>query len=467
MPDDAPLGLPAARIYDDAKAMRWRQAVQAWDRSQLQAYQLQRLNALLARVLPENAFYRERYGRERIVLHSLEALSELPCMSKSDWIGAEPSGIAAHHTYPQAVYSRYHRTSGTRGRPMVLLDTEHDWEWWIATWQYVLDACDITAADRVLMAFSFGPFIGFWSAHDACLHRRCMVIPSGGMSTAARIDLIHASQPTVLFSTPSYAIHLGQEAERRGKSLRDSSVRCVFVAGEPGGSVPSVRATIEALYGARVMDHAGATEIGPWGFSDTAGESLHVIESEFIAEYLPVGADPSLASLQPMAGDAPRSPHIDAAPLMELVLTSLGRTGAPVLRYRTGDLVRPKWHDAAFSSPGKANGHSNFVRLLGGVVGRVDDMLVVRGVNVFPSSIDAIVREFPSVGEYRLTVQKQGALDELRLEVEDREHSPDRIAERLLLMLQLRVEVVDVPAGTLPTSEGKSRRVLDRRLNGP
>jgi phenylacetate-CoA ligase len=322
------------------------------------------------------------------------------------------------------------------------------------------------------MAFSFGPFIGFWSAHDACLHRRCMVIPSGGMTTAARIDLIHASQPTVLFSTPSYAIHLGQEAERRGQSLRNSSVRCVFVAGEPGGSVPSVRNTLESLYGARVMDHAGATEIGPWGFSDPAGESLHVIESEFIAEYLPVGADPSAATLLPVAGDATRAAPIDesstdSGSLMELVLTSLGRTGAPVLRYRTGDLVRPEWQHTPVPSQGQSRGlatrPSNFVRLRGGVVGRVDDMLVVRGVNVFPSSIDAIVREFPSVGEYRLTLQKIGALDELRLEVEDREHLPDRIAERLLRMLQLRVEVVDVPAGTLPTSEGKSRRVLDRR----
>jgi phenylacetate-CoA ligase len=332
---------------------------------------------------------------------------------------------------------------------MVILDTDEDWAWWVSTWQYVLDACEITASDRVLMAFSFGPFIGFWSAHDACLHRRCMVIPSGGMSTAARIDLIHASQPTVIFSTPSYAIHLGQEAENRGKSLRHSSVRCVFVAGEPGGSVPSVRSAIESLFGASVMDHAGATEIGPWGFSSASGDGLHVIESEFVAEYVPIQQGSTM-----QVSEHSLSPSGEKH-LLELVLTSLGRTGAPVIRYRTGDIVCPDFREVS--------GESNFVRLRGGVVGRVDDMLVVRGVNVFPSSIESIVREFPEVGEYRLIVQKSGALDELKLEVEDRQHSPDRIAEKLLLMLQLRIEVVDVPEGTLPRSEGKSRRVLDRR----
>jgi phenylacetate-CoA ligase len=427
----------------------FRTDVQTWDRQTLERFQLERLNRLLEQVLRENAFYRARYQCHSMQLSSLDGLKQLPLMTKSDMISDADSGIALHHSYPPDAYRRYHRTSGTRGRPMVILDTDEDWAWWVSTWQYVLDACEITASDRVLMAFSFGPFIGFWSAHDACLHRRCMVIPSGGMSTAARIDLIHASQPTVIFSTPSYAIHLGQEAEKRGKSLRHSSVRCVFVAGEPGGSVPSVRSAIEALFGASVMDHAGATEIGPWGFSSASGDGLHVIESEFVAEYVPIQQGSTM-----QVSEHSLSPSGEKQ-LLELVLTSLGRTGAPVIRYRTGDIVCPDFREVS--------GESNFVRLRGGVVGRVDDMLVVRGVNVFPSSIESIVREFPEVGEYRLIVQKSGALDELKLEVEDRQHSPDRIAEKLLLMLQLRIEVVDVPEGTLPRSEGKSRRVLDRR----
>ncbi len=418
-----------------------RDAAQQWSRDRLATYQLERLNTLLATVHRDNAFYRQLYGDRPSVLKSLDEMQTLPLVSKSDWINDDDSGVALHHSYPNDRYRRYHRTSGTRGRPMVIMDTQEDWAWWVSTWQYVLDASDIHATDRVMMAFSFGPFIGFWSAHDACLHRQCMVIPSGGMSTSARIELIHAAQPSVLFSTPSYAIHLGREAESRGLQMSDSNIRCVFVAGEPGGSVPSVRASMESLYGARVMDHAGATEIGPWGFGSRDGRSLRVIETEFIAEFLPT--DRSAMSEE------------GSELLYELVLTSLGRVGAPVIRYRTGDLVRPSWDSVS--------GESNFVLLRGGIVGRADDMFVVRGVNVFPSSIDSLVREFVEVGEYRLTLRREGVLDELRLEVEDRAHTPMRIAERLLNKLQLRVEVVDVPEGTLPKTEGKSRRIVDRR----
>ena len=347
---------------DHAEQMRahWKQA----SRRELEAYQLQRVNRLLQVVLRENAFYREEYRRhnldEQLQLTSLAELAELPFMNKSAWINDDESGIAKHHSYEVHRYRRYHRTSGTRGRPMVILDTESDWQWWISTWQYVLDACSITEQDRVMMAFSFGPFIGFWSAHDACLYRRCMVIPSGGMSTEARIELIRSAQPTVLFSTPSYAIHLAQQAHTNGLAKGLDSIRCVFVAGEPGGSVASVRQAIEELYGAQVMDHAGATEIGPWGFGSRDGTGLHVIESEFIAEFLP--AEPGTQG-------------------QELVLTSLGRTGAPVIRYRTGDLVTPYWVKSIEEQSAQG---TSFVRLDQGVLGRIDGMVVVRGVNIFP-----------------------------------------------------------------------------------
>jgi phenylacetate-CoA ligase len=429
-----------------------REQCQRWSRSQLGQYQLQRLNDLLERVRRENAFYQRKLAQAPRRIESLADLDAIPLSTKSEWISEASDGVALHHSYPMARYRRYHRTSGTRGRPMVVLDTDEDWDWWLATWQYVLDACQIEESDRVLMAFSFGPFIGFWSAHDACLRRRCMVIPSGGMPTAARIELIRSARPSVLFSTPTYAIHLGQEAERRGQSLRDANLRCVFVAGEPGGSVPSVRATIEKLYGAQVMDHAGATEIGPWGFGSKDGLALHIIETEFIAEFLPIRSDNALTS--------EKVESLRRSDLRELVLTSLGRTGAPVIRYRTGDLVRPVH---AMDANSTSAGSTQFVRLEGGVVGRADDMFVVRGVNVFPSSIDALVREFPDLGEYRMTLTRAGALDELLLEVEDPQHEPARIAERLLNRLQLRVEVVDVPEGSLPKSEGKSRRIVDRR----
>lgn len=429
-----------------------RQAMLELDRADLESYQLESLNRLLATVLPQNPFYREKFGTHSLQMNSLSEWASMPMSQKSDWLGSDPSGVAVHHTFASepyqsvSAYRRYHRTSGTRGRPMVILDTQEDWNWWIGTWQYVLDACGINPSDRILMAFSFGPFIGFWSAHDACLSRGCMVIPSGGMSTAARIDMILAAQPTVLFSTPSYAMHLAQDALDRGVDLSKSAIKKVFVAGEPGGSVPSIRDQIQRMYGAEVMDHAGATEIGPWGFGSKDGKALHVIESEFIAEFIPA------------AGRCQEDEGI-----FELVMTSLGRVGAPVLRYRTGDLVRPVQ---------TGNPACRFVRLEGGVLGRVDDMLVVRGVNVFPSSIDAILRSFSDVSDYRLTVTKTNALDELVLEFEratslgtDAEGKTlaNAISEKLSVQLNLRFQVTEVTQGTLPRSDGKAKRIFDRR----
>jgi len=436
-----------------------RTAIRSCDRSELERHQLEKLNLLLATVLPNNRYYQDRFGCSTLKVKSLAEWSQMPTSQKSDWLcnesGDESSGLALHHTYPPEMYRRYHRTSGTRGKPMVILDTAADWQWWIATWQYVLDASEIHANDRIMMAFSFGPFIGFWSAHDACLSRGCMVIPCGGMSTAARIDLIRSAKPTVLFSTPSYALHLADDAANRGIDLVDSSIRQVFVAGEPGGSVPAIRSKIESAFGAQVMDHAGATEVGPWGFGSVDGKAIHVIESEFIAEFLPWM--PDQVAEKTLTGSRLVGSGLSNE-VFELVLTSLGRAGAPVLLYRTGDLVRPNFAE---------DGYCNFIRLESGVVGRTDDMIVVRGVNIFPSSIDAIVRSFPAVTEYRLTVSKRGAMDELLLEYESSADSEqgttDSLAERLSIQLNLRFEVTRSLAGSLPRSEGKARRMFDRR----
>ncbi len=446
---DLPISLQEAPLNDSLQ----RTAIQQCDRSELERLQLTKLNKLLAKVLPSNRYYQKQFGCSSLTVNSLAEWSQMPTSKKSDWLGDELSGIALHHTYPQEYYRRYHRTSGTRGRPMVILDTEEDWQWWIATWQYVLDACGIQPNDRIMMAFSFGPFIGFWSAHDACLKRGCMVIPCGGMSTAARIDMIQSARPTVLFSTPSYAMHMADDAAQHGIDLLNSSIRQVFVAGEPGGSVPVIRSKIESAFGAKVMDHAGATEVGPWGFGSSDGRAMHIIESEFIAEFLPWKRD---------QGDVKQLSDLDSeGGIFELVLTSLGRVGAPVLRYRTGDLVSPRH---------VSNGHSAFVRLESGVLGRTDDMIVVRGVNIFPSSIDAIVRSFPNVLEYRLTVSKKGAMDELILEFESNESDEakvsERLTERLSIQLNLRFQVVPVSKGVLPKSEGKAKRLFDRRANG-
>jgi phenylacetate-CoA ligase len=409
------------------------------DRAALEALQLDKLNRLMAAVLADNSFYQHKLSGCPSQLESLKQLVELPQTTKEELqppAGEEP--FATNRTYPLDRYVRCHQTSGTRGRPLVVLDTADDWQWWIDAWQYVLDAAQVAPHDRVLLAFSFGPFIGFWSAFDALTARGALVIPGGGLSSLARLEMMRFSGVTTLLCTPTYALRLAEVASENKINLSRLPVEKIIVAGEPGGSVPATRARLEAAWQARVVDHGGATEIGPWGFADAGGQGLHVSESHFIAEFI------SIESGHPA----------QEGELSHLVLTTLGRTGAPVIRYRTGDVVRPGW---------PTSGKSRFVLLEGGILGRADDMVIVRGMNVYPTAIEQILHSFPEIVEYRVTVRRCGQLDELMVEVEDHLQQPARIADELRLKLGLKIEVHCVPAMSLPRFEGKGRRFVDER----
>lgn len=250
-------------------------------------------------------------------------------------------------------------------------------------------------------------------------------------------------------------MHLANVADELGIDLaNDSSIRRIIVAGEPGGSVAPVRERIESAWGAQLMDHAGASEIGAWGFGSVQDSNptdasrnclgLHVIESEFIAECLIFGSE----GLPRVAAEGE---------LAELVLTNLGRRGGPAIRYRTGDMVRGvRHHDR----------DCRFLWLDGGVLGRCDDMMVIRGVNVFPSSIEAIVRELVPSAEYRLTARRQNEMDQLELEIEASNDLAMSLAERLRDRLTMRIQVRTAPLGSLPRFEAKSRRWVDLRNVG-
>jgi phenylacetate-CoA ligase len=419
-----------------------RRQLEALDAQGLVRHQLRRLNELLDAILPANAFYAAKLAGAPRPIRSLEALSAYPFTFKEELLGI-PHGddLANNRTWPIERYARFHQTSGTHGRPLAVIDTADDWRWWIECWQYVLDAAEVTADDRALMAFSFGPFVGFWSAYDALAERGCLLVPTGGVNTLGRLELARTSRATVVCCTPSYALHLAEVGAQNKVDVGSLGVRRLILAGEPGGSVEAVRNRIESLWQAKGLDHCGATEVGPWGYGDLEGNWVRVIESEFIAEFLSIATGTSAAEGE----------------LAELVITPLGRSGSPVIRYRTGDLVRPSW---------KSEGPNRFVRLDGGVLGRTDDMLIVRGVNVFPASIEQIVRSFPEIVEFRATVCKETQLDQLAVEIEDRLGQPDRVARELQLRLGLSVTVRSVPLGSLPRFEGKGKRFVDLRKSG-
>lgn len=412
-------------------------------RDELTRLQISKLNRLL-KSSREHPLYASAMTRCQLPITGLDELKPFPLISKSDLLADAPGEPGRLFALPKQQYGKYHQTSGSRGWPMPVLDTIADWAWWLDCWQYVLDAAEVTSADIAMMAFSFGPFIGFWSANDALFQRGALVVPGGGLSSLARLHLIEQQRCTVLCCTPTYALHLASVAAEHSVDLSKNDISRIIVAGEPGGSVPTIRGAIESQWHARVIDHAGASELGAWGFASANDSGLHIIESEFIAEFLvfdPVTAVPRAAA---------------AGELSELVMTNLGRLGGPAIRYRTGDIVRPQWeHDLP----------CRFVHLPGGVLGRTDDMMVIRGVNVFPSSIEAIVRELAPTAEFRMIATRQDEMDQLRIEVENDSVTDIEtpLADLLRDRMALRIPVTMVAAGSLPRSEGKSRRWVDER----
>ncbi len=405
---------------------------------------LDRLNRMLDEVLRTNEFYRHKFaGRVVPPLEGREPLSGLPFTTKQELVDDQlrhpPFG--SDLTYPLERYVRVHQTSGTTGRPMYWLDTEASWDWWGECWKAVLEAAGVGPADRIFFPFSFGPFVGFWSGWEGARKVGALAVSGGGQSTQQRLKSLMDYGATVLVCTPTYALHMAAEARRAGMDLaRDSAIRVTVHAGEPGASIASTKQRIEEAWGARCFDHTGATEIGAFGFAcDALAEGVHVNEDEFIAEVVDTESDKTLP-------DGGRG---------ELVLTNLGRVGSPVVRYRTGDLVEPRRGPCAC-------GRSSLV-LNGGVLGRVDDMVVVRGVNVFPGAVERIVRQFPEVEEFRVDVLETEGLAELKVTVEpDTGTMPaglrEGVTESIRDNLHIRPVVEVVAPGTLPRFELKARR---------
>jgi len=416
---------------------------QAWESSpaELQSYQLDRLNVLLAQIC-QRPFYRERLAGVELPLRTLDDFQNVPLLNKSEWIPDSADQPGRIFDLPRSVYSRLHQTSGTSGFPVAVLDTPDDWNWWMRCWDHVLEAAKVTSDDVAMMAFSFGPFIGFWTANDALVRRGTMVVPGGGMSSEQRLQMIQDHRCTILCCTPTYALHLASIAATSNIDLTKNKVKKIIVAGEPGGSIPVVRARIEQAWEATVIDHAGASELGAWGFGSADGTGLHVIETEFIAERLRFD------------DQNPDGVAVSDGEEAELVLTNLGRIGGPAIRYRTGDIVRGyRQH----------NHPCSFLWLDGGVIGRADDMVVVRGVNIYPSSIEAMIREVEPTAEFRTIVSHCDKMDQLEIEIEANQSAADQLSQLLHGRLAMRVRVTAVASETLPRFTAKSQRFVDRR----
>lgn len=412
------------------------------DSVSLRALQWQRLSLLLARLQSSSGMMAEKLRQAGVLpteLSSLEAfIARVPLTQKkeilADHLTHPPFGTLGLESWPN--YKHFCQTSGTSsGQPMAWADTDESWSAMLDCWQQVFHAADLVPGDdRVFFAFSFGPFLGFWTAFEAA-KRDYMAIPGGGLSSQARLELMARYRATTLCCTPTYALRLGESiGAQSGVTLQDLRIRKIIVAGEPGGGIPEVRARIEQLWQARVYDHHGMTEIGPVSYETTAQPGqLHVIEEAYLAEVL-----------DPVTGK-----EVADGACGELVLTNLTRTASPLLRYRTGDWVRKRLL-------------AGRLVLDGGILSRIDDMIVIRGVNVYPSAIEAVVRQFSEVQEFMVQQQKVDSMDEIEVLVEviadDRPALVKKLESKLRDTFSLRIPVRLVPEASLPRHEFKAKR---------
>jgi phenylacetate-CoA ligase len=436
----------------------WNPKHETLPHEELQALQLLKLRRLCEWAYATTPFHQRKFdeaGFRPEHIQTFDDIRRIPFMTREEWMASlqeKPLFGDTLATDPTNAI-RYHLTSGTSGRtPIRVLDGTKDWDWISEMWCYGLWGFGIRPEDSVYFAFGYGSFIGFWGAHYACEKIGALVVPGGAQTTESRIKQIVELGVTTVASTPTYALHLWQKAREMGIDLAtQSKVNKVILSGEPAGSIPAVKRQLEEAWGAQCGDTAGMTEIGTIMIFECAHHSggTHIIEDHFIEEVL----DPNSAE------------PVGYGELGERVVTSFGRGFIPLIRYRTRDMVMKV-------PAGTCTCGRTWDLYSGGIRGRWDDMKLIRGTNVYPSAVEAIIREYPAIDEFQIYIWRKDEIqDEIDIKLEikpDFEHTWPELQTRLAKDLAeahegLRFNVVRMDYGTLPRFELKARRMTDAR----
>jgi len=435
----------------------WNPKNETMDRETLKALQLHKLKTLCHWADAESDFHGRKFndaGFQPDQLKSLDDLRRIPLMTRAEWMECQAEkplfGDLVTASRDEAI--RYHLTSGTSGRqPLRVLDSMKDWEWIAEMWCYGFWAFGVRPTDTVFFAFSYGSFIGFWGAHYCCEKIGSLVLPSGNMTTEGRVKQLVEMEATTVCATPTYALRMAQVARELGIDLPSSRVNKLIVSGEPAGSIPAVKKMLEQQWGAKCGDTAGMTEIGTIMIFECSHQpgGTHIIEDNFIEEVV----DPE--TLEPVGYGEEG----------ERIVTSFGRGFIPLLRYRTGDLVmKMPWQ--------KCSCGRTFDWYEGGIRGRTDDMKLIRGTNVYPRAVEAIVREYEEIDEFQILVwRKDNVQDEITVKIEVKPDVDAEVGELLPRLGRdlaaahegLRFNVEAVAYGTLPRFELKAKRLKDER----
>jgi phenylacetate-CoA ligase len=428
--------------------------VETASRDEIARLQSKKLDTLLNKVFTSNPFYRTKFNKIGITpleIRSIDDLPKFPFTVKKEFEEDQEKHpiFGTNLTEPLENYVQYHQTSGTTGKPLKFLDTQESWQWRGRVACYILKGAGVKKGDRMLFPFNFGPYTAFWIMYEGAYQLGNLIIPTGGWNSLQRLQCILENRATVIPTTPSYALILADTAKEHHIDIARSSVRILMLSGEPGALVPGIREKLQKLWNARCFDYIGMTEVGTWGFQCTEEPNgVHIIESEFIAE---------------IVGPKTGKP-VEEGEVGELVLTNLGRSCMPAIRYRTGDLVKV---EKGICSCGRT-----FRVLQGGVLGRKDEMIIIRGVNVFPNVLANIVESHIQPGDdYQIEAYKEAEVDEIAIKLETKEEGMGEMIQRAIQdeiksKLNLRVEVKVVPKGTLPKFEYKAKRFNDRREEG-
>jgi phenylacetate-CoA ligase len=426
---------------------------ETWPRERMAEHQLASLQEQLRYVAERSDLYRERFaesGWKPADLRSLDDLRSLPVTRKSDYVAslqaAPPWGTAVACDPVDA--RRVHFSSGTTSWPTPVLWTAADLDRWADLYARSAYAQGVRPTDVYQCLFSFSWFVGGLGGVASYQRIGATCIPGGSVDSRRQIETLFEYGTTCVGGTPSFMLHLAEVASEMGRDLRESAVDKVMVGGEPGGSIPATRARIEQAWGAACRDGYGSLEFQPIAWECHVGAGGHLAEDFAYAEVL--DAD----TLEPVPDGKPGV----------LVLTHLDKQACPLVRWWTGDVVI---RDATPCDCGRT-----LARLAGGVQGRADDMLVIRGVNVFPSAVEDVIRaQEGTTGEFQIVIDDDVRDPEttfmtgLKLRVEAAPEAPadlgDRLARRIRDELQVRADVHLTRPGELPRTTHKATRIVE------
>lgn len=417
----------------------------------LREIQFHKLKRILDVASRNNPFYRKKlqgYGKGADNIKSIDDLRKLPFTEKGEFQEDQERfpPFGSNLSEPLDNFIRYHQTTGTTGKPLKWLETKESWQWRRRVSAMALWAAGVRRSDIVFFPFSFGPHVAFWGLFEGTQEVGALTIAGGGWNTLQRAKFVMDNNVTAVCCTPTYTQRIIEVAKENGIDLKRSSLKIMVHAGEPGALVPSFRERIKKETGATPYDYPGLTEIGAYGFQCQYQEqAVHVNESEFILEVI-----------DPATGE-----EKEEGELGEMVLTNLGRPCSPSIRFRTRDLVKVK--------KGTCPCGRTFKMLDGGVLGRADDMIIIRGLNLFPSQIGELVQKRLVVGEeYQIVAYDKEGMGELKVLIELEQGRDKREVEKVLRQelrqrFEIRIDVEAVPRGTLTRADYKSRRFVDSR----